>query len=1497
MHQKLIANLQVPNASSVQTERKRLPEADRKPAVEQEAQQQRAVQKAEPKQESPAADRRPPGATEAAMRARQAFRASKTGLEKERKEHEKMIRESTKLVAAAVAAEGEEAVLRRLFSVTSAELLSFAKSQLSKSQSADNLAALREVLDGAPQVTCLHEKVYLSRAALFDKLARRADFPGRDVVPLWTDDAAFRPSGGDRWRDILIDDDGEIAKLFSRDGEVMPKPPCELLLHARGLLLTDTSLIRSFEIWPVLESWRVATEEQKKAKEQDYCKRLNSLLTDPLPACMVHLCPCKRCEIPTRHFLSRVEETWREDALAYLSSIGEGYESDKEPPCTLRFELVEQEPAGGESGGSDTPKDVWTPMPGFSPEKLTLDQPLLSARAAAAAATSAAVESPFPLPRWLNGDFESTSGTDEEDALILRVLYIHQQPVAASSPPAAESEADAVADAGEALIALPAADTAAAPPPPKSSPLQPQPPAFLDNLGERQLQRLMQIASSDILSGLGTLSCDRLLPAARVHEVKRYVARCVGVEKANQPLALSLAEMEPTDLIPLARYVRDRWLQRSQLMSHSLAVLDLETRATAFAVVEGSLQPSQRLLKRLRQEHAAAAPAGDAGPGSSIADNFVRFAFACDESLEEWGSRATGAVNSRRHRYADELSLLQGELKELHALHNKCLDKLIVLLLYRHRVHVEMSMLLPNTPRALESAAVLDAGDASAVDHIEDLWALPDLAEKLMSLPYNPRNKLGTLLTQLKDHADIAQCQYTQLLLSTMVDAHEELSASGSPSASGLPSYLSRLADLHKATRAIEEEHVQLHNAASKRINSRRVLFFQPTPSLPNDEYRKLVCELTTGEFANGCVGLIAKLHAAMDTLRSKAASSMALLYATVANGCEASCVDRRAVLLSPLRALLRQRLQNLLNREQAVVADRIAAELSLAEPLDSARAAGGIAPPAPSASSAAKGGGKKKETFGEKSEADRAKKAERAQLAERARAEEAAAALAAEKTRQAADRAAREAAVEAELAARREALLALAAEKERLDFEQHAAAFAAAEEERAVRDAERAKAAAEAAAAAESQRAAAAAEAARNAPPRAYRPPGGGPPPPPPPLPPPPSSPPPPPPPPPPPADGGVLPPWQPTASSYLPPPLAPAAPAPAAASAGGAGSGLANATGEYNCFLNSIVQSLFRVSAFRRHLSAADIPLSVHPSLERDAAIVRALKSLFAALDCGAPLLREAAAPAAAAAGAPVAPTALRLALVALGKSGGEGGGALGALHEMADACEVLSALYDSFARLSHGLRPGGSPADTPISRMFSIGCSEVVRCSACGKASHSLSYSSFFHLVPAAALRAAAAAPGAPSFEQRLARLFGDDKKGCDKDVGGCGAPMPISHALTSLGQVFTISLSWDTATAPERDVAETMAALSTRVNPFAVFDPDSPAAAREYELRAMVCYYGAHYACFTRTDEAGGAGAVWTRFDDATVSEVGGWEALSVACARGHLQPTVLFYEAI
>jgi hypothetical protein len=204
-------------------------------------------------------------------------------------------------------------------------------------------------------------------------------------------------------------------------------------------------------------------------------------------------------------------------------------------------------------------------------------------------------------------------------------------------------------------------------------------------------------------------------------------------------------------------------------------------------------------------------------------------------------------------------------------------------------------------------------------------------------------------------------------------------------------------------------------------------------------------------------------------------------------------------------------------------------------------------------------------------------------------------------------------------------------------------------------------------------------------------------------------------------------------SATSYLPPPpasslLPPAPPSAAAQAAAASGaSGLSNATGEYNCFLNSLVQALFRLSCFQKHLLQSSLPTDNPPSgrdMSRDLAVVRSLQELFEALSRGAALRRD---PSAVAAGAHavVAPTSLRLALAALSPSGGEAG-----VNAMADAAEVLSSMYECFLRVSAGYR--GEGAVSPIQTMFGIDVAEQVLCRACNKATHALRYTTFFHIV---------------------------------------------------------------------------------------------------------------------------------------------------------------------
>ncbi len=59
---------------------------------------------------------------------------------------------------------------------------------------------------------------------------------------------------------------------------------------------------------------------------------------------------------------------------------------------------------------------------------------------------------------------------------------------------------------------------------------------------------------------------------------------------------------------------------------------------------------------------------------------------------------------------------------------------------------------------------------------------------------------------------------------------------------------------------------------------------------------------------------------------------------------------------------------------------------------------------------------------------------------------------------------------------------------------------------------------------------------------------------------------------------------------------------------------------------------------------------------------------------------------------------------------------------------------------------------------------------------------------------------------------------------------------------------------------------------------------------YALHSMVCFYGAHYFVFVWS----AAAAAWLLFDDAHVSRVGGWDAVTRKCFLGRIQPSVLFF---
>ncbi|KAK9830628.1 hypothetical protein WJX81_006901 [Elliptochloris bilobata] len=322
-------------------------------------------------------------------------------------------------------------------------------------------------------------------------------------------------------------------------------------------------------------------------------------------------------------------------------------------------------------------------------------------------------------------------------------------------------------------------------------------------------------------------------------------------------------------------------------------------------------------------------------------------------------------------------------------------------------------------------------------------------------------------------------------------------------------------------------------------------------------------------------------------------------------------------------------------------------------------------------------------------------------------------------------------------------------------------------------------------------------------------------------------------------------------------------------AAAAAPSETGLQNETGEYNCFLNAVVQCLWHCAAFKDGLLRRP-----EDALQGNAVTAGLLELFraFAAQDAerGRPDGRRLV----------VDPTPLREALAAYNAAAFR-------IGEMSDAAEVLGEIYDSL----RAVQGGGELVDA----VFGLHVSEHVHCGACGKDTHVNAYTQFFYNASATALRLQAMVEeaGAPTLGQLLRGLEQQHQKKCDVDAGGCDAPSAVQHFLQLRGRrppaVFTLQLAWESQREGPEDIRDTLAAISEEVDIGQVY-LGLEEMEFEYSLHSMVCFYGAHYQAFVWSQKA----QLWLLFDDSHVSKVGDFEAVSRKCFLGRIQPSVLFF---
>ncbi|KAJ9560193.1 hypothetical protein OSB04_005353 [Centaurea solstitialis] len=333
--------------------------------------------------------------------------------------------------------------------------------------------------------------------------------------------------------------------------------------------------------------------------------------------------------------------------------------------------------------------------------------------------------------------------------------------------------------------------------------------------------------------------------------------------------------------------------------------------------------------------------------------------------------------------------------------------------------------------------------------------------------------------------------------------------------------------------------------------------------------------------------------------------------------------------------------------------------------------------------------------------------------------------------------------------------------------------------------------------------------------------------------------------------------------------------------------GTGLQNEAGEYNCFLNVIIQSLWHLRRFREEFLRMSTSTHRHVG---DPCVTCALYDIFIALNMASTDTK----------GESVAPTSLRIALSNLYPDSSNErcfrslGSDIYCLHQSFTSGSAISDTEPVESNVT-GAWECANSACTAHS-LFGMDIFERMNCYNCGLESRRMKYTSFFHQINANALglcRYASLAVMCPesSFDELLNLVEMNHQLACDPEDGGCGKPNYIHHILSTPPHVFTTVLGWQNTCESVEDIKATLAALATEIDISVLYRGLDPM--NSHRLVSVVCYYGQHYHCFAYNHDH----ERWMMYDDNTVKVIGSWEDVLKMCEKGHLQPQVLFYEAV
>jgi hypothetical protein len=105
----------------------------------------------------------------------------------------------------------------------------------------------------------------------------------------------------------------------------------------------------------------------------------------------------------------------------------------------------------------------------------------------------------------------------------------------------------------------------------------------------------------------------------------------------------------------------------------------------------------------------------------------------------------------------------------------------------------------------------------------------------------------------------------------------------------------------------------------------------------------------------------------------------------------------------------------------------------------------------------------------------------------------------------------------------------------------------------------------------------------------------------------------------------------------------------------------------------------------------------------------------------------------------------------------------------------------------------------------------------------------------------------------------------------------------------------NLVWRETNPKLTDICKLFLMLPLKFRNRDLFELPEGETSKQYELFGLVCYWGAHYISFFRSDDFDAN--YWVCYDDKVITKVNSWKDLIVKCLLSHFHPTILFYRKV